>query len=59
MSRHVPRGASRLILTAALYFVLDQKADAEEEKLLESDQSYSPLGPWSLPFLGVFGSASF
>ena len=35
-----PLGANRLILTAALYFVLDQKATVEEDNLKESDPSY-------------------
>jgi len=36
----VTNSANRLILTAALYFVLDQKATVEEENLKENDPSY-------------------
>ncbi|CAE7490255.1 unnamed protein product [Symbiodinium microadriaticum] len=36
----VTNSANRLILTAALYFVLDQKATVEEDNLKESDPSY-------------------
>ena len=37
-------GASRLVLTAVLYFVLDKKADLEEENLTEK---FSDYGAWS------------
>mmetsp|Transcript_32432 Transcript_32432/g.61088 ORF Transcript_32432/g.61088 Transcript_32432/m.61088 type:complete len:226 (-) Transcript_32432:70-747(-) len=37
----VSNSANRLILTGALYLLLDKKATLEEEKLMESDKSYS------------------